>query len=312
MHGLTRNGRDFDDLAQALEQDRRVVCPDIVGRGHSDWLGDKQQYNFATYCADMTALMARLGADSYDWVGTSMGGMIGMFLAAQPNSPIRRLVINDAGAFVPKAAPQRILEYVGVEKVFRSVAEAELYFRTVYKPFGPMTDAQWAHLTRHSIRRRPEDRTYTPLYDPDIVAPMRSPQDLNLWGVWDDIRCPILLLRGTESDVLSAEIVRADEAAAAADRGRRVCGHRPCACAARSRADRRDQAVAVETVTAERSIGNRRRHDDLELRGRSRACAIGTKVHDETLTPLRNRVGDERNVDDFARLARREARDARA
>jgi pimeloyl-ACP methyl ester carboxylesterase len=207
VHGLTRNGRDFDDLAQAVEQERRVVCPDIVGRGNSDWLADKQQYTFATYCADMTALMARLGADSYDWVGTSMGGMIGMFLAAQPNSPIRRLVINDAGAFVPKAAPQRILEYVGVEKVFRSVAEAELYFRTVYKPFGPMTDAQWAHLTRHSIRRRQEDRTYTPRYDPDIVAPMRSPQDLNLWGVWDEIRCPILLLRGTESDVLSAEVV---------------------------------------------------------------------------------------------------------
>ena len=207
MHGLTRNGRDFDALAQALEQERRVVCPDIVGRGSSDWLGDKQQYNFATYCADMTVLMARLGAETYDWVGTSMGGMVGMFLAAQPNSPIRRLVFNDAGAFVPKSAPQRILEYVGIEKVFRSVAEAEQYFRTVYKPFGPMTDVQWAHLTRHSIRRRQEDRTYTPRYDPDIVAPMRSPQDLNLWGVWDDIRCPILLLRGTESDVLSAEIV---------------------------------------------------------------------------------------------------------
>ena len=98
VHGLTRNSRDFDALAQALEQERRVACPDIVGRGRSDWLADKQQYTFATYCGDMVALMARLGQETYDWVGTSMGGFVGMFLAAQPNSPIRRLVLNDAGA----------------------------------------------------------------------------------------------------------------------------------------------------------------------------------------------------------------------
>jgi pimeloyl-ACP methyl ester carboxylesterase len=207
VHGLTRNGRDFDDLAAALQPNRRVVCPDIVGRGNSDWLADKQQYTFATYCADMTTLMARLDADSFDWVGTSMGGMIGMFLAAQPNSPIRRLVINDTGAFVPKAAPLRMLEYVGIEKSFASVAEAESYLRTIYKAFGPLTDAQWAHLTRHSLKRRQEERAYTLAYDPDIVAPMRSPQDLNLWPVWDEIRCPVLLLRGAESDVLTPEIL---------------------------------------------------------------------------------------------------------
>jgi pimeloyl-ACP methyl ester carboxylesterase len=207
VHGLTRNGHDFNDLAAALEQERRVVCPDIVGRGRSDWLADKQQYTFATYCADMNALMARLGNDSFDWVGTSMGGMVGMFLAAQPNSPIRRLVINDAGAFVPKAAPQRMLEYVGIEQSFPSLADAERYLRKIYKTFGPLTDAQWADLTRHSVKRRLEDRTYTLTYDPDIVAPMRSPQDLNLWSTWDEIRCPILLLRGAESDVLSPEIV---------------------------------------------------------------------------------------------------------
>jgi pimeloyl-ACP methyl ester carboxylesterase len=207
VHGLTRNGHDFDDLAAALEQERRVACPDIVGRGRSDWLADKQQYTFATYCGDMTALMARLGNDSFDWVGTSMGGMIGKFLAAQPNSPIRRLVINDAGAFVPKSAPQRMLEYVGIEKAFASLAEAESYLRKIYRTFGPLTDAQWGDLTRHSVQRRLEDRAYTLTYDPDIVAPMRSPQDLNLWSVWDEIRCPILLLRGAESDVLTPEIV---------------------------------------------------------------------------------------------------------
>ena len=207
VHGLTRNSRDFDALAQALEQDRRVVCPDIVGRGRSDWLADKQQYTFATYCGDMVALMARLGNETFDWVGTSMGGFIGMFLASQPNTPIRRLVINDAGAFVPRSAPQRMLEYVGIEKSFQSLAEAEQYFRKVYKMFGPLTDAQWADLTRHSVRRRLEDRAFALTYDPDIVAPMRNPQDLNLWPVWEEIRCPVLLLRGADSDVLTRDVV---------------------------------------------------------------------------------------------------------
>lgn len=207
VHGLTRNAHDFDALAQALEQDRRVACVDVVGRGRSDWLADKQQYTFATYCADMVALMARLGQETYDWVGTSMGGFIGMFLAAQPNSPIRKLVINDAGAFVPKSAPQRMLEYVGIERSFETLGDAEKYFREIYKSFGPLTDAQWADLTRRSVRRRLEDRAYTLTYDPDIVAPMRNPQDLNLWPVWEEIRCPVLLLRGTESDVLTRDVV---------------------------------------------------------------------------------------------------------
>ncbi len=207
VHGLTRNPRDFDALAQAIEQDRRVACPDIVGRGKSDWLADKQQYTFATYCADMVALMARLGQEVYDWVGTSMGGFIGMYLAAMPSTPIRKLVLNDAGAFVPKAAPQRMLEYVGIERTFQSLGEAEQYFRKVYKMFGPMTDMQWADLTRHSVRRRPEDRSFTFTYDPDIVAPMRNPQDFSLWPVWEEIKCPVLLLRGAESDVLSTDTV---------------------------------------------------------------------------------------------------------
>jgi pimeloyl-ACP methyl ester carboxylesterase len=207
VHGLSRNSHDFDALAQALEQDRRVACPDIVGRGRSDWLADKQQYTFATYCGDMVALMARLGDETFDWIGTSMGGMIGMFLAAQPNSPIRRLVINDTGAFVPKAPAERMLQYVGVERSFESLAQAEQYFRKIYAAFGPLTDEQWADLTRHSVRRRLEDRAFTLTYDPDIVAPMRTPQDLNLWPVWEEIRCPVLLLRGAESDVLTTDTV---------------------------------------------------------------------------------------------------------
>jgi pimeloyl-ACP methyl ester carboxylesterase len=153
VHGLTRNGRDFDYVAKALSDAYRVICPDIVGRGRSDWLADKQLYSFVTYCADLTALLARLDSQAFDWVGTSMGGLIGMILAAQPNSPIRRLVLNDAGPFVPKAAPKRILGYVGTAPSFPKLADAEKYLRKVLAPYGALTDEHWAHLARHSVRQ---------------------------------------------------------------------------------------------------------------------------------------------------------------
>ena len=207
VHGLTRNGRDFDYLAAMLQRDgRRVACPDIVGRGQSDWLVDKRHYTFATYCADFTTMLARLDGDSFDWVGTSLGGLIGMFMAAQPNSPIRRLVINDAGPFIPKEAPRRMLTYVGTQATFASLAEAEQYLRKILAPYGKLNDEQWAHLTRYSVRKRP-DGTYETVYDPGIATPMRSVPvaDLNLWPVWDQIRCPVLVLRGAESDVLMKE-----------------------------------------------------------------------------------------------------------
>ena len=207
VHGLSRNGRDFDYLAAALQPDRRVVCPDIVGRGRSDWLADKQLYSLLTYCADLTALLARLDSQVVDWVGTSLGGLIGMILAAQPNSPIRRLVLNDAGPFVPKAAPQRLLAYVGLAPSFPTVADAETYLRKVLAPFGALTDEQWAHLTRHSVRQSASG-DYSMAYDPGIVAPMKAVplQDWDLWPVWDQIRCPVLVLRGADSDVLLPEI----------------------------------------------------------------------------------------------------------
>ncbi|HEX7951527.1 MAG TPA: alpha/beta fold hydrolase, partial [Burkholderiales bacterium] len=113
VHGLTRNGRDFDTIAAALAADYRVLCPDVAGRGKSEWLAHKEDYAYPVYCADMAALIARSGAQTVDWIGTSMGGLIGMFLAAQPNSPIRRLVMNDVGPFIPKASLERISTYVG-------------------------------------------------------------------------------------------------------------------------------------------------------------------------------------------------------
>jgi pimeloyl-ACP methyl ester carboxylesterase len=203
VHGLTRNRRDFDELAKALQKNRRVVCPDIVGRGSSDWLADKSQYNFITYCADMTALLARLRGKSVDWVGTSMGGQIGMILAAQANTPIERLVLNDIGPFVPKEAPRRLLAYAGTPPApFESLEAAEAYIREIYAPFGKLTDRQWAHLTRHSLRE--VEGNYALAYDPGIVEPLRDMQraDFHIWPLWDRIRCSVLLLHGKESDVL--------------------------------------------------------------------------------------------------------------
>lgn len=204
VHGLTRNGRDFDALARALQRRRRVACPDIVGRGRSDWLTDKSQYTFITYCADMTALLARLRGKSIDWIGTSMGGQIGMILAAQPNSPIRRLVLNDIGPLVPKEAPRRMLSYAAQQPApFKSLAVAERYMREIYAPFGKLSDTEWAHITRHSLHAIKGGR-YALAYDPSLVEPLKEMQraDFHIWPLWDRIRCPVLVLRGTESDVL--------------------------------------------------------------------------------------------------------------
>ncbi|HET7923356.1 MAG TPA: alpha/beta hydrolase [Rhodanobacteraceae bacterium] len=204
VHGLTRNGRDFDELAMALQKKRRVACPDIVGRGRSDWLADKSQYNFITYCADMTAMLARLRGSSVDWIGTSMGGQIGMILAAQPNTPIGRLVLNDIGPFVPKEAPRRLLAYAATQPApFASIADAERYIREIYAPFGKLSDAQWAHITRHSLKEIDGGR-YALAYDPGIVEPLKDMQraDFHIWPLWDRIHCPVLVLRGKESDVL--------------------------------------------------------------------------------------------------------------
>lgn len=208
VHGLSRNGRDFDYLARALESRHRVVCPDIVGRGASDWLEDKQHYTFPTYCADLTALIARLDSETIDWVGTSMGGMIGIVLAAQNRTPIRRLVLNDAGPFVPRAAPMRILGYIGKAPAFDSLATAEQYLREIFAPYGKLPDEHWAHMTRHSVRKQ-ADGSYVLVYDPEIAAPMKAapPADFDIWPLWERIRCPVLVLRGADSDVLLAETV---------------------------------------------------------------------------------------------------------
>jgi pimeloyl-ACP methyl ester carboxylesterase len=204
-HGLTRNGRDFDALAADLERDFRVVCPDIVGRGASDWLKDPAHYGYPQYCADMSVLIARLAVPDLLWVGTSMGGLIGMTLAAQTGSPIRRLVINDVGPFVPKAALLRIADYVGLDNRFSSLDAVENHLRKVLAPFGPLTDAQWRHLVEHGHRRR-EDGTFALSYDPAIAGNVKlAVQDWDLWPLWDRVSCPTLVIRGAQSDLLLPE-----------------------------------------------------------------------------------------------------------
>lgn len=202
VHGLTRNGRDFDDLAKAMSGEYRVLCPDIAGRGKSAWLTHKEDYSYPVYCADMAALIARSGAQQVDWVGTSMGGLIGMLLAAQPGSPIRKLVMNDVGPLIPKASLERLATYVGKAGSYASLDEFEQYIRVVSAPFGPLTDAQWRHLAATNAKQQ-EDGRWGSIYDPAIAAPFSGPiADVVLWPYWDQVRVPTLLLRGADSDLL--------------------------------------------------------------------------------------------------------------
>lgn len=211
VHGLTRNGRDFDRLAERLASSGwRVACPDMPGRGDSDWLPAAQLYDMPVYLGAMTALLARLDVEAVDWIGTSMGGIIGMVMASQPNSPIRRLVVNDIGGFVPQQALERLRGYVGLQMEFPSMTAAEAYLREILAGFGPLSDEQWRHVTAVSVAPA-EGGKYRLRYDPCIGDAIRAtpPQDVDLWPVWDAIRCPVLLMRGGRSDLLLAETAEA-------------------------------------------------------------------------------------------------------
>ncbi len=218
VHGLTRCGRDFDFLAHALAADYRVVCPDVVGRGMSDWLRAPMYYAIPQYAADMVALIARLDVESVDWLGTSMGGMIGMALAAQPPAdiaPIARLILNDVGPVIAASALARIGEYLASPPDFASIAEAENYIRTIAAPFGNLTDEQWRQLTERVVKTTPDGRIAL-RYDPGIAqsfiaaaAVQGEGKDVELWPLYDAIRCPTLVIRGENSDLLSRETVGA-------------------------------------------------------------------------------------------------------
>lgn len=208
VHGLTRSGRDFDFLARELSDEYRVVCPDVVGRGRSDWLGVKSDYDFPLYVSDMVTLIARLNVDSVHWFGTSMGGLIGMILANLPHSPVSHLILNDVGPDISGVALRRIGSYAGRSTKFASMQEVEEWIRETCAPFGQLSDEQWQHLARYSVR--PTEEGFIAAYDPGIGDAFRNAPvigDVDMWDSYNDIRCPTLVVRGAESDLLERSTV---------------------------------------------------------------------------------------------------------
>jgi len=209
-HGLTRNGRDFDALAEALSDRFHVICPDLPGRGKSDWLPDAAAYQPPSYVVALAHLLAQINKP-VAWVGTSLGGICGMMLAAAPGTPLTRLVLNDLGPLIPAAALKRIRDYMSdAPERFASLAALEAHLRIIHAPFGKLTDAQWAHLARFSARTvldQTGQGAFAMHYDPKIVDPIRAnvPLDVDMWPLWNLISIPRLAIRGAESDLLLAD-----------------------------------------------------------------------------------------------------------
>ena len=230
-HGLARTGRDMDDIAAHLAQRWRVICPDTLGRGLSQWSpAPDEEYHLGFYAAQAQDLLDQLGIAQCHWLGTSMGGAIGLRAAATVlRGRIQRLVMNDIGPELAAPAVARIRGYAGSPPAFATVGELEQYFRTVYKPYGALTDAQWRRLTETSVRRLPDGRV-TPHYDPAMVRQFTvHPQDYDQWEAWDALPIPVLVLRGADSDLLLPDVAEAMR-----NRGPRAvvvtipgCGHAP-------------------------------------------------------------------------------------
>ena len=206
VHGLTRNSLDFERLAQSLSSRYRVIAPDVVGRGESDSLLDPMGYNTVTYAADMITLIAHLNVPQVDWLGTSMGGMIAMSLAGLPNSPIRRLILNDVGPTLSLEALKRIVGYVGSPYEFADLETARRYVRFIFTPFALKAETDWEALIASSLKPLPNGG-YRFNYDKNISQPLQAAllgTDINLWPMYDRIQCPTLLLHGETSDLLTA------------------------------------------------------------------------------------------------------------
>ena len=214
VHGLARQARDFDTLAQAMSGEYRVVCADVVGRGQSDWLGDPSGYQIPAYVADMVTLLARLNAQTVHWVGTSMGGLIGLGLASLPQSPISKLVLNDVGPTIRFEALVRIGNYLGQPLRWNTLDEAADYLHTISASFGPHAREQWLALSRPMLKA--DGDGFKLHYDPAIAQPFKaitpeiaSAGEAMTWAAFDAIKCPTLVLRGAESDLLTLETARA-------------------------------------------------------------------------------------------------------
>lgn len=208
VHGYSGNSRDFDFLARDLARDARVLCIDMPGRGESDWLPSAPHYHFGQFLADIDSLLAQLAVKEVDWVGTSMGGVLGLLLASRPTTPVRRLVMNDVGAFVPTDALQHISRNLTAPPRFDSLKAVEAHLRHTHRDWGDISDVQYRHLARHHARAT-GDGGFRLHYDPQItrlVQPFPLAPGVFLWDAWYRVRCPVLLMRGALSDVLPADV----------------------------------------------------------------------------------------------------------
>ncbi|MBY0573734.1 MAG: alpha/beta hydrolase [Undibacterium sp.] len=214
VHGITRVSDDFDGVAQALMQEYRVICPDVVGRGQSDWLANPQLYQIPQYVSDMVTLLARVNAETVHWLGTSMGGLIGIGMAAMKNSPIAKLILNDVGPTLDFDALLRIGEYLGKDMRFNQFDDAVNYIREISASFGPHTDAQW-HKMAGDVLKQNSQGEWVRHYDLSLAIPVRAATKETveigqkmLWLAYDAITCPTLLVRGSQSDLLSVDTAK--------------------------------------------------------------------------------------------------------
>lgn len=223
VHGFARNRHDFDPLAKFLsEKGHAVFCPDIVGRGDSTWFNNAKHYNYQQYAIDLNTLIARTNSKYIDWIGTSMGGILGMVLASLPNSPIRNLILNDVGPQLPVHTLWRLSQYIDNHPYFKNFIEAKSYLKKIYHGFGSLNEEQWDYITKHSIMQC-KPKLYTVKLDPHIKPAKPSSQfmkelfmtphkafegilfDIDLWDMWKNIRCPVLVIHGQNSDLLLNE-----------------------------------------------------------------------------------------------------------
>jgi pimeloyl-ACP methyl ester carboxylesterase len=205
IHGLTRNAHDFDYIARALSGEYRIICADMAGRGQSDWFADRSRYNFLTYIDDCIEVMLELQLGKVDWLGTSMGGIIGVYLAAQYPKFIKRMILNDVGYYIPKESMQRIRKYIINPPTFHSIKEVDEYLRLRLANFGIKKEEHWLYLAKTSIIPK-GNGTYVLAYDPVIAEIMpEKAEDVNFLGIWQQLKCPTLVLRGGDSDLLTED-----------------------------------------------------------------------------------------------------------
>ncbi len=211
LHGLTRNARDFDYLAEALAEYYHVIAPDMPGRGKSPSLDDALQYTYATYLHDVLSLTTALKIASLDLVGTSMGGILGMMLGNIKPDLIRRLMLNDIGAVITKEGLESIMAYIGHAGPFNTYKQAKDMLRERMASFGIEKNEHWQHIFTHNVVQA-ADRRYYLAYDPELITPLRNEtsdfkefEDISLWEYWENLKCPVLLLRGGDSDIFTQD-----------------------------------------------------------------------------------------------------------